>query len=152
YQLDGQGNPINKRNAWQARSLLYARMIPPGAADVVHFRLRIPDDARGPISVTAKLNYRKFSHYYTQFAFAGVPKPGQEPSLLSAAHNSLEYSFDKANIPRNVSGKIRGEIPVLPIVTLAQAEARLELGSSATNWNSVTAPSDRERWNDWGIG
>ena len=30
YQLDGQGNPIDKRNAWQARSLLYVRLIPPG--------------------------------------------------------------------------------------------------------------------------
>ena len=35
YQLDGAGNPINKRNAWQARSVLYVRLIPPGAADVV---------------------------------------------------------------------------------------------------------------------
>ena len=23
FQLDGAGNPINKRNAWQSRSLLY---------------------------------------------------------------------------------------------------------------------------------
>ncbi|MDQ6704709.1 MAG: cytochrome c family protein, partial [Acidobacteriota bacterium] len=33
FQLDGEGNPINKRNAFQTRSLLYARLIPPGAAD-----------------------------------------------------------------------------------------------------------------------
>ncbi|MCP5112731.1 MAG: hypothetical protein GY953_18045, partial [bacterium] len=31
--LDGGGNPINKRNAWAARSVLYIRLIPPGAAD-----------------------------------------------------------------------------------------------------------------------
>ena len=80
YQLDGEGNPINKRNAWQTRSLLYVRLIPPGAADVAHYRVRIPDDARGPITFTAKLNYRKFSHYYTQFAYAGQPEPGQPAS------------------------------------------------------------------------
>ena len=79
YQLDGEGNPINKRNAWQARSVLYVRLIPPGAADVAHYRVRIPTDAEGPITLTAKLNYRKFAHYYTQFAYAGKPKPGQEP-------------------------------------------------------------------------
>ena len=44
YQLDGDGNPINKRNAWQARSVLYVRLIPPGAADVAHFRV---DDSAG---------------------------------------------------------------------------------------------------------
>ena len=84
YQLDGDGNPINKRNAWQARSVLYVRLIPPGAADVAHYRVKIPKDAKGPITLTAKLNYRKFSCYYTQFAYAGEPKPGQDPALLSA--------------------------------------------------------------------
>ena len=41
YQLDGQGNPINKRNAWQTRSTLYVRLIPPGAADVAHYRVKL---------------------------------------------------------------------------------------------------------------
>ncbi len=79
YQLDGEGNPIDKRNAWQARSVLYVRLIPPGAADVAHYRIKIPKDARGPLTLTAKLNYRKFAHSYTQFAYAGQPKPGQDP-------------------------------------------------------------------------
>ncbi|MGH9783396.1 MAG: multiheme c-type cytochrome, partial [Terriglobia bacterium] len=47
YQLDGDGNMINKRNAWQARSVLYVRLIPPGAADVAHYRIQIPEDAQG---------------------------------------------------------------------------------------------------------
>ncbi|HEX9943923.1 MAG TPA: tetratricopeptide repeat protein [Thermoanaerobaculia bacterium] len=153
YQLDAEGNPINKRNAWQARSVLYVRMIPPGAADVAHYRVRIPEDAKGPITFTAKLNYRKFSHYYTQFVYAGQPKPGQAPGLISPHHNSAEYSFDKANIPANVSGKIKGEIPDLPIVTLATDEAQLMLGSGAEpQWRPIVAKDDRERWNDWGIG
>ena len=43
--LDEHGNPINKRNAWAARSVAYVRLIPPGAADTIHYRLEIPDDA-----------------------------------------------------------------------------------------------------------
>ena len=62
YQIDGEGNPINKRNAWQTRSVLYVRLIPPGAADTVHFRLPIPRDAIGPITLEARLNYRNFAH------------------------------------------------------------------------------------------
>jgi Flp pilus assembly protein TadD len=153
HQLDREGNPIDKRNAWQARSVLYVRLIPPGAADVAHFRMRVPEDAKGPITLTAKLNYRKFSHFYTQFVYAGQPKPGQAPGLISAHHNSAEYSFDPANIPANVSGKIKGRIPDLPIVTLATAEAKLPLGAGAEpQWRPVVAKEDRERWNDWGIG
>jgi tetratricopeptide (TPR) repeat protein len=150
YQLDGEGNPINKRNAWQARSLLYARLIPPGAADVAHYLVRIPKDAVGPIHFAAKLNYRKFSRYFTQFAYAGTPKPGQNQALLGLDHNGLEYDFSPQLIPANVSGKIRDRIPDLPVITLAHADSSVPLGPTA--WTPVVRKQDRERWNDWGIG
>jgi tetratricopeptide (TPR) repeat protein len=150
YQLDAEGNPINKRNAWQARTALYVRLIPPGAADVAHFRVTVPKDAQGPITFTAKLNYRKFSWYYTQWSYAGVPKPGQDPSLLDKNHNGLEYFFAKANIPANVSGAIKDRIPDLPIVTIAETSAAIPLGTP--NWQPVARKPDRERWNDYGIG
>jgi tetratricopeptide (TPR) repeat protein len=151
YLLDAAGNEINKRNAFQARSVLYVRLIPPGAADVSHYLLKIPKDATGPITVSAKLNYRKFSHYYTEFAYAGQPAPGEPPELVNVNFDSRRFSFDRANIPANVSGKIRGEIPDVPIVTLATAETKLALGPAA-QWRPVVRKQDRERWNDWGIG
>jgi tetratricopeptide (TPR) repeat protein len=154
YQLDGEGNQINKRNAYQARSVLYVHAIPPGAADTVHYLMRIPKDAKGPINITAKLNHRKFSWYYTQFAYAGQPKPGQDPKLNTIDYNSLEYSFDKSNIPANVSGKIKGEIPITPITVLASARTTIDLTNNATEtkWEPVASKKERERWNDWGIG
>ncbi|HLY16063.1 MAG TPA: tetratricopeptide repeat protein [Bryobacteraceae bacterium] len=150
FQLDGDGNMINKRNAWQARSVLYVRLIPPGAADVAHFRVKVPKDAKGPLTFTAKLNYRKFSYYYTQFAYAGQPRPNQDPKLISASFNSQEYSFDPHNIPRDVSGNIKDQIPDLPIIVVASAKAIVPLGKPV--WTPVVQKSDRERWNDWGIG
>ena len=150
FQLDGDGNMIDKRNAWQARSVLYVRLIPPGAADVAHFRVKIPKDAKGPLQFTAKLNYRKFSHYYAQFAYAGQPKPNQDPKLLTASFNSMEYSFDPHNIPQDVSGNIKDRIPDLPIVVVASAKASVPLGRP--RWTPVVRKADRERWNDWGIG
>jgi tetratricopeptide (TPR) repeat protein len=153
YQLDAEGNQINKRNAWQARSVLYVHAIPPGAADTVHYLLKIPRDAQGPIHLSAKLNHRKFSWYYTQFAYAGKPKTGEE-GKIGIDYNSAEYSFDKVNIPANVSGGTKGEVPVTPITVLAKAEASLDLsgGGATTQWQQVTAKKERERWNDWGIG
>jgi hypothetical protein len=64
--------------------------------------------------------------------------------------NSLEYSFDRANIPSNVSGQIKDRVPDLPIVTLAEAKAIVGLGE--TSWTPAVQKKDRERWNDWGIG
>ncbi|MEP6536963.1 MAG: tetratricopeptide repeat protein [Bryobacteraceae bacterium] len=154
YQLDGEGNPINKRNAFQTRSVLYVRLIPPGAADVAHYRVKLPPGVKGPVTLTAKLNYRKFSHYYTSFAYAGEPKEGQDPKLVSITHDSREYSFDASNIPKNVSGEIKDRIPNVPIITLAQSVAKLNVGDAKTetSWQPVVRKEDRERWNDWGIG
>jgi Tfp pilus assembly protein PilF len=152
YQLDGEGNPINKRNAWQTRSLLYVRLIPPGAADTVHYRVDIPKDATGSITLTAKLNYRKFSHYYTQYSYAGKAKETQDPKLVSIHHDSREYSFDPANIPKNVSGSVKDRIPDVPIVTLAMRTTKLNVAAAPTNWTPKVDRIDRERWNDWGIG
>jgi tetratricopeptide (TPR) repeat protein len=57
-------------------------------------------------------------------------------------------------LPANVSGRIKGEIPDLPITVLAHAETQLELGDAKTPavWQPVVRREDRERWNDWGIG
>ena len=147
YALDGAGNMIDKRNAWQARSVLYVRLIPPGAADVAHYRVRVPKDAKGPITLRARLNFRKFSHFYTQYVYAGQPATG----TAALDHDSREYTFLKSNIPKNVSGKIKGEIPDIPILILAEATSKLAFGEG-TKWDPIVSKPDRERWNDWGIG
>ncbi len=151
YQLDEHGNFINKRNAWQTRSALYVRLIPPGAADVAHFRVRIPKDAAGPIKLTARLNYRKFAHYYTQFAYAGRPDPA-DGAPFTPSFDDRRFLFTPAGIPANASGMIRDRIPDLPIVTVAAAETTVPLGTGPATWQPAVRREDRERWNDWGIG
>src|SRR5262249_54072492 len=53
-QLDEHGNPINKRNAWMSRSVAYVRLIPPGAADTIHYRLNVPEYCGDKIFLRAK--------------------------------------------------------------------------------------------------
>ena len=43
--VDARGNPIDKRNAFHTRALVYVKLIPPGAADVVRFRLDLPESS-----------------------------------------------------------------------------------------------------------
>ncbi|MGA7414159.1 MAG: tetratricopeptide repeat protein [Bryobacteraceae bacterium] len=152
-QLDADGNVINRRNAFQTRSLLYVRLIPPGAADVAHYRVHIPKDAKGPITLTARLNYRKFTDYYTKYVYAGQPKPGQDPTLVDVNHDSREWGFDPKNIPANVSGEVKDHIPDLPIVTIAASTTQLNVaGGQASPWVPIVDKRDRERWNDYGVG
>ena len=51
-----------------------------------------------------------------------------------------EYSFDKTNIPANVSGEVKGEVPVTPITVLAPAKATIDLTNNAAEikWSQVT--------------
>ena len=101
--IDEHGNPINKRNAWAARALVYVKLIPPGAADTVHYRLHIPENAGSRIKLEANLNYRKFSWYYTQFSYAGNS---------DGTSSQMSPNFDDRRVAFNgdlseVSGKLK---------------------------------------------
>ena len=151
-QLDEHGNPINKRNAWATRSVAYVRLIPPGAADTVHYRLRIPDDAGDRITLRAKVNYRKFAWWNTQWAFAGVRDPSHLNPSVTRSHDDGRWVF--TGDTSKVSGQIKA-IPDIPTTVMAQAEASLAV-VDRTAPLPPTKPlldrSVRERWNDYGIG
>ena len=149
--IDGRGNPINKRNAWAARAVVYARLIPPGAADVGRFRVAIPPDARGPLTLTARMNYRKFSWWNTQFAYAGVRDPEVQEYAVSPHFDDGPFVF--SGDTSTVSGAIKA-IPDLPITVLAEDRVTLELAGDGGAAAKPPEPQsfDRERWNDYGIG
>jgi tetratricopeptide (TPR) repeat protein len=67
FVLDRDGNRINRRNPQDIFVPLYSNQIPPGAADVVHYRLDVPPDCSEPIVFEARLRYRKFDTEYMQF-------------------------------------------------------------------------------------
>ncbi|MGH8458359.1 MAG: tetratricopeptide repeat protein, partial [Nevskiales bacterium] len=150
-QVDAHGNPINKRNAWATRAVVYVRLIPPGAADTIHYRLRVPDNAGEKIHLSARLHYRKFSWYNTQFSFAGV-HDAAKPGGFTADYDDRAFTF--TGDTSRVSGNLK-QIPQLPIVTLASDEVTLNvLPRSAAPPQPQLAldPKDWERWNDYGIG
>ena len=69
YMLDRDGKRIDRRNPQDIFTPLYNNQIPPGAAAVVHYGFRVPPDARGPLTVEVKLQYRKFDSIYMRHVF-----------------------------------------------------------------------------------
>lgn len=67
FVIDRHGNRIDRRNAQDMFIPLYNHQIPPGAADVVHYLLKVPDDARETITVEVALRYRKFDTLYMKY-------------------------------------------------------------------------------------
>jgi tetratricopeptide (TPR) repeat protein len=69
YMLDREGNRIDRRNPQDIFVPLYNHQIPPGAADVIHYRLELPPELHEPVTVEVKLQYRKFDTTYLQHVY-----------------------------------------------------------------------------------
>ncbi|HKD37337.1 MAG TPA: tetratricopeptide repeat protein, partial [Pirellulales bacterium] len=133
FMLDRNGNRIDRRNPQDIFVPLYDHQIPPGAARVVHYNLQIPADLNEPVTIVAKLQYRKFDQRYMDFVTRAM-RP------------------DDNAIPGYQRGKpYKNE---LPVVTLAADTVTFAVGDAA----APTLPAPRtdippwQRWNDYGIG
>jgi Flp pilus assembly protein TadD len=151
-QIDAHGNPINKRNAWATRAVVYVRLIPPGAADTVHYRMFIPENAGNKITLHARLCYRKFSWYGTHEAFAGQPDPAAPPTSVSADYDDRPTIF---TAPLSGVSAKEEKIPDLPIVAIAEDEVTLPVVARDTTQagpKTIVRKEEWQRWNDYGIG
>ncbi len=151
--IDAHGNLINKRNAWANRATVYVHLIPPGAADTAHYRLHIPENAGDKITLHAKLNYRKFLWWNTQFAFAGAQDPNQAPGAVTPDYDDRKWLFKSVD-PKLISGELKA-VPNLPIITVAEDTKTLDVvarSATAPQRKVTLAKEDWSRWNDYGIG
>ncbi len=151
-QVDAHGNAINKRNAWATRAVVYVHLIPPGAADTVHYRLHIPENSGDKITLHARVCYRKFAWWNTQFSFAGVPEPNQSDGSVTPNFDDRKFGF--AGSLKGVSAKAE-KIPDLPIVALAEDEVTLNVAphnAPVAEPKTILQADDWQRWNDYGIG
>ena len=104
YMLDKDGNRIDRRNPQDIFVPLYNKQIPPGAGQVVHFRLEVPKDVAGPIELETKVNYRKFDRKYLDYIYG----KGQGPTLPVVV-----MARDSLKLP--VEGGLKADNPPSPI-------------------------------------
>lgn len=132
FMLDRQGNRIDRRNPQDIFVPLYNHQIPSGAAQVVHYALKIPKDVRGLVTIEVKLQYRKFDHRFVQYVVGGA-KPGDRP--LRGWQPGQPYGNP------------------LPITTLAADAVTLAVRGGPEAPPAVAPPIPLwQRWNDYGIG
>ena len=83
YAVDHEGEHMNRRQPQDIHTTLYSNQIGPGAARVVHYRMRVPPDARGAIELSAGVHYRKFTRDYTSFSL-GAASPSLPVTTLAS--------------------------------------------------------------------
>jgi tetratricopeptide (TPR) repeat protein len=135
FMLDRDGNRIDRRNPQDIFTPLYNKQIPPGAAQVAHYELELPETLAAPVTIEIKLLYRKFDQAYWEYFTHG-------------------QMVRKGDLP------IRGATPAqatrnpLPIITLATDSLTLPVEGSDQEPENLPSPIKEtwQRWNDYGIG
>jgi hypothetical protein len=111
--IDKDGNLVDNHEVWKERSPGYDSTIPAGGSVLVRYRFRIPVDAVGPITLTAKVNYRHFRQGYLNTVLGPGHPPYPVVELASATrelciganHPSAAKSGDN---PDGCGGTISG--------------------------------------------
>ncbi len=132
FLLDADGNRINRRNPQDIRVPLYNHQVPPGAGQVAHYGITLPQTLDDHVTIEVKLQYRKFDQEYMDFV-TRTAKPGDQP--------------------------MRGHQPgkpfnnPLPVVTIASDTLTLPVeGITKPLAEQKTEIPVWQRWNDYGIG
>ncbi len=96
FVVNRDGERIDRRNVQEIFTSVYDLQVPPGSGDVTHLRLRVPEDATGPIRVHAAVRYRKFDTAYLRM-FMGASCDNDLPILLMA-EDSIEFPVEGEGI------------------------------------------------------
>jgi Flp pilus assembly protein TadD len=123
--VDERGAECDRRNPHDFRAAAHLRVIGPGTADVVRYRVTVPPDLAGRrMGVRAVLKWRKFRHDYVEFVWRNAMQGRALPNLPITDIAKGEAAFSV----------VEGAVP---------APAAVPAGKVAQDW---------QRWNDWGVG
>ncbi len=133
FMLDEQGMRINRRNPQDIRVPLYNHQIPPGAGQVVHYALELPEELTDHVTVELKVQYRKFDQEYMSI-IADRLGPNDAP----------------------LRGAVPGQPYVNPLPIVTMATDRITFPVKGVD-KPLVPQQDRDiptwqRWNDYGIG
>lgn len=97
------GKAIDRHDIWHTRVGAFDRQIPAGRADVGRFTFNVPVEARGPIKLVARLNYRRFNSRFIAWVKRSEPVQQSPVVQMSAA----EVTVQLANQTRGESKSAR---------------------------------------------
>jgi tetratricopeptide (TPR) repeat protein/cytochrome c553 len=107
YLLDRDGNRIERRNAQDIFVALYNHQIPPGAAAVVHYAFSVPPDAREPLTIEVKLQYRKFDTRFLRHVLGERFRRNELPITTLAS--------DRITLPLGTSARTPAQSVSIPV-------------------------------------
>ncbi len=62
--INDRGTLNDRHQVWDTRVIAYNNTIVSGRSQIVRYEFKVPEDATGPITITAKVNYRRFNQHF----------------------------------------------------------------------------------------
>ncbi len=135
FVIDRNGHRIDRRNPQDIFTSVYNNQIPPGAGDLTRIQFTVPSDVDAPVTVHARVLYRKFDLTYSAFVFgdglapklpvlilaeaelvfgvrnsAGVARPAPAQLLDESKYNERWYDYGIALAREGDKGSGRGNL------------------------------------------
>lgn len=132
--IGNDGRSVSHVQSWKAAAAGFVNLLPPNGAEVVRYRVQIPEDCSARVRIFAKLNYRKYRPAHLQRLASAIAQP---------AHHAGRH---EGNTSKPIAP---------PVVEIARAEATLRLATAEDRGDlheTATLPVPAERWQNYGIG
>lgn len=92
------GDFVDNHKVWTIHSMAYDNSIQSGRSALVRYEFRIPPDAKGPLSITARVNYRHLRQSYLNNVF-GPDHPRYPVIALAARTRELNLGMNQPTAP-----------------------------------------------------
>jgi Tfp pilus assembly protein PilF len=92
------GEFVDNHKVWTIHSVAYDNSIQSGRSALVRYEFRIPPDVRGPLSITARVNYRHLRQSYLNNVF-GPDHPLYPVVELSSRTRTLNLGMNSPTAP-----------------------------------------------------
>jgi len=92
-----RGTLNDRHQVWDTRAIAFNNTIISGRSQVVRYEFKVPDKASGPITLTARVNYRRFNQHFMDF---GLGKHYEMPIVEMATRTrTLALGMNSAASP-----------------------------------------------------
>jgi tetratricopeptide (TPR) repeat protein len=96
--VNTDGQFVDNHKVWTIHSVAYDSTVPSGRSVLVRYEFRIPSNAKGPISVTARVNYRHLRQSYLNNVF-GKDHPAYPVVEITSRTRMLNIGENAATPP-----------------------------------------------------
>ena len=96
--VDTSGDFVDNHKVWTIHSLAYDNTIQAGRSVLIRYQFRIPADARGPLTITARINYRHLRQSYLNNVF-GKDHPAYPVVELAEKSRTVNLGVNPVSPP-----------------------------------------------------